>query len=85
MQRSIHVYIDKIQLSGFKNIQQQPLQEALKKELRRLIDSQGLHQTLYRAADINTIAAKPIRMHAPMREKALGYKIAQSIFRGLKR
>lgn len=83
--RVINLHIDKIVLEGVGSVNRNQLALSLQKELHRLIDSQGLHDSLNQPMSITHIQAKPISIGSRVQEKQLGNQIAQSVCRGLKR
>ena len=83
--KTINLRIDKIVLDGIGQLNRGQLALALEKELHRLISSQGLHGSFNQSGSIKQITAKPISLPGQIREKSLGNKIANSVYRGMKR
>ncbi len=83
--KTINLHIDKITLEGVGSVNRDQLEASLQKELHRLIDSQGLHDSLNQTTSIDQVNAKPISISNRVREKQLGHQIAQSVHRGMKR
>ena len=83
--RTINLHIDRIVLDGVGHLNHGQLSIAIESELHRLISVQGLHNSLYQSGAINQIAAKPVVLNSPVRERNLGNKIAGSVYRGMKR
>lgn len=83
---TINLHIDKIVLDvyGARHLDRAQLSLAVERELHRLISMQGLHKSLYQPGVIDQIAAKPIALNSPVREKNLGNEIAGSVYRGMK-
>ena len=83
---NINLHIDKIVLDvdGAGHLDRAQLSLAVERELHRLISMQGLHKSLYQPGVIDQIAAKPITLDGPVRERSLGNKIAGSVYRGMK-
>ena len=82
--KTINLHIDRIVLDGVGHLNHGQLSIAIERELHRLILVQGLHNSLYQSGAINQIAANPIVLNSPVREKNLGNKIAGSVYRGMK-
>jgi hypothetical protein len=80
----INLHIDRIVMDGVAHLNHGQLSLAIETELHRLISVQGLHNSLYQSGAINKIAANPITLNSPVREKSLGNKIAGSVYRGMK-
>lgn len=83
--KTINLHIDKIVLDGVGQLNRGQLDLAIKKELHRLISTQGLHSSFNQSGSVNQITAKPISLTGQIREKSLGNKIANSLYRGMKR
>ena len=83
--KTINLHIDKIVLDGVGQLNRGQLNLAIEKELHRLISTQGLHRSFNQSGSINQIAAKPIVLPGQIREKSLGNKIANSVYRCMKR
>ena len=82
--KTINLNIDRIVLDGVGQLNHGQLSIAIERELHRLISVQGLHNSFNQSGSINQIAAKPIALNSPVREKNLGNKIAGSVYRGMK-
>ena len=82
--KTINLNIDRIVLDGVAHLDHGQLSIAIERELHRLISTQGLHNSLYQSGAIDQISAKPIALNSPVREKNLGHKIANSVYRGMK-
>lgn len=83
--KTINLHIDRIVLDGVGHLSHSQLSLAIERELHRLISMQGLHSSLYQSGSINQITTKPISLTAQIREKSLGNKIANTVYRGMKR
>lgn len=83
--KTINLHINKIVLDGVGQLNRGQFALVLEKELHRLISAQGLHSSFKQSGSVNQITAKPIVLPTQNREKSLGNKIANSVYRGMKR
>lgn len=83
--KTINLHIDRIVLDGVGRLNHGQLSVAIERELHRLISMQGLHSSLHQSGSINQITTKPISLTGQIREKSLGNKIANTVYRGMKR
>lgn len=83
--KTINLFIEKITLDGLGQLNRGQLRLAIETELHRLLTDQALFPSLNHSAMINQITTKPIELPNQVRERSLGHKIANSVYRGLRR
>ena len=81
MNRRIELYIDKLVLYGFKPNQKQQITQAVNAELTRLFSHKGIPGSLQSGGNIPLIKASDFNMNKQAKAKAVGNKIAGSVYK----
>jgi hypothetical protein len=83
--QNIEIFIDKLILNGFAANRRQQIADAVQAELTRLFSVKGIPDSLYSSGQLPVIKAKSINVGNNAKGKAIGNKIAGSVYKSFKK
>ena len=82
---NLEIYIEELVLQGFDPSDDRGIGDALERELARLIADQGIPSSFKLSGEIDGIDGGAFEMAPGSGAKAIGNKVAQSVYGGLRR
>jgi hypothetical protein len=81
----VEVYVEELVLRGFASRDRGRIGEAVKRELARLINEEGVPPALRQGGEIPRVGTRSFEMKPDSRADAIGAQVANSVYRGLNR
>lgn len=80
---NVELHIDEIVLYGFAHRDRYAIQEAIQRELTRLIGERGIAASFLQGSDAERLDAGTVTIQQGMPPDAIGTQVAQTVYRGL--
>ena len=80
---NVELHIDEIVLHGFVHRDRYEIQEAIQRELTRLIADEGLPSPFHQGDEAARLDAGSVMMHRGISPSEVGIQVAQAVYRGL--
>lgn len=84
MTQDIEIYIERIVLEGFGNLNRRELNQYIQKHLTAMLAEQGLPQTLTDMGEVNKLNGGQIHLPSKQTTENIGISIAGGIYQGIK-
>ena len=83
--KNIELHIEELVLEGFEQVDRYRIAEAVERELTHLFTERGIQPSLAGGGEINYLDGGAFQIAPNSRPEAIGAKVAQAVYGGLKK